>query len=68
MSAEDSRIARLRYLLIEGAKGTGVPMPPDVVVRLSNSIAAVMEAEGIRLIWQSTFDEAFRELMREDDK
>lgn len=63
MTTEPStQVARVRWLLEEASKATGHAMSPEAVGRLTAQVCRLLRENKLCLEWQSTFDNAIREM------
>jgi hypothetical protein len=57
VTAREAQLARLAWLLQQGAAASGITLGQQSVQRLAMSIQNVMEANKLTLIWDRTIEE-----------
>jgi hypothetical protein len=64
VTAREAQLARIAYLLREGANNAGITIGAQNTQRLAMSIQNVMEANHLHLMWQREIDQAAEELVK----
>jgi hypothetical protein len=64
VTAREAQLARLAWLLKEGAGAAGITIGAQNTQRLAMSIQNVMEANNLHLMWQREIDEAAEEMVK----
>jgi hypothetical protein len=62
VTAREAQLARLAWVLKEGASAAGITLSQPGIQRLTMSIQNVMEANKMTLIWDRTVSELAAEL------
>lgn len=62
VTAREAQLARLAWVLKEGAAAAGITLSQPGIQRLTMSIQNVMEANKMTLIWDRTVSELAAEL------
>lgn len=62
VTAREAQLARLAWLLKEGASASGVTLGQQNIQRLSMSIQNIMEAHKMTLVWDRTVEELAAEM------
>lgn len=64
VTAREAQLARLAWILKEGAAASGITLDVQNTQRLALSIQNVMEANHLHLMWQREIDAAAEALVK----